>query len=128
MTIMTRNERTGEALAVWNATPYVDANIGANDSLREMILSDAYQFSAYAVDGGHVLLVTPLGKTLVRPRVRCGVDLLEFDHLTTRNHPARVARRARVRFWMNLSSIADLGDRLRAAPEKRCPFDSFFTT
>jgi hypothetical protein len=112
--------RTAAALAAWGTVRTIEADNPVQEDVRCEILADAGEFTAYGVRDGRVLLITPLGMTLVSPSgTTGGRPIVVFDHLAC-------DRSYRTRFWMNASSVADLGDRLRARPECRRPFDSFF--
>jgi hypothetical protein len=106
------------SLAQWFDMPR-DCNASHSDEIRERILNEAYQFTAFGVFENEVLLKTPNGRVLCTAKKIQGCSVVEFDWVETRKW-------ARVTFWMNESSVKDLGEKIRKSPEKRCSFDELF--
>lgn len=102
------------ALARW-FQPERYADRPEDDFVREEVLSEVYRAEAVAVHDGVVLVRTPSGACSIECDDERG--LVTFDYMTN-------ASWSRTRFWMNKSSVSDLGDILRAAP--RVDFDSLF--
>lgn len=100
-------------LARWFTAP-VNANGSHDDVQREEVLSEVYQASIVAVSGSTTMVKTPNGVVAIERKA----DLVDFDYVadTTWTH---------IRFWMNASSVKDLGHVLRSKP--RGDFDSLFT-
>lgn len=92
----------------------------ADEFEREEILSDLYRFDAYGVSADRkVIIATPNGRAIVQLIDYEGSPLITFEYV-------RHGRWGKTTFWFNPNSVADLGERLRAAPEKRTDFDTLF--
>lgn len=109
-------------LTAWYATPAYACG-PHDDEARCGVLGEAYRFTAYATrraDDGPalVLLETPGGRCLLETRGVAGARVVWFDYA-----PAGGGRRTR--FWMNASSVADLGRLVRRSPARR-PFADLF--
>jgi hypothetical protein len=105
-------------LAQWFQIPE-DRSGPADDFVREEILSEVYRFTEYAISDRAVIFRTPHGRAIAEARDNGGCPIVDFDYVPD-------DRVIRLRFWMNASSVADLGERLRAQPEKRRTFDELF--
>lgn len=103
------------SLARW-FQPERYANRPEDDFLREEILNDLYHAQAVAVQGDSTLVRTPLGACCIEPHPQ-QEGLLVFDYVSNE-------RWERTSFWMNRSSVRDLGDVLRAA--SRADYDAIF--
>jgi hypothetical protein len=102
-------------LARWFTIPE-DASGAGDDFIREDILGDLYANArAVGIHEGTVLVETERGMAMIERDPR---DIVVFDYVEN-------DRWRRVRFWMNASSVRDLGERLRALPRR--PFDEMFT-
>lgn len=86
------------------ALPAINVDRAEFDFDREQILTDAYQFHYWAVQGDDVLLATPKGVTLLRTDQLQGI--VDIDHVPT-------GRKERVHFWINAQSVQDLSTRLK---------------
>lgn len=106
------------ALARWFDIPR-DASGPCDDLTRELVLDDVMHATAVAVSGDDVLARTPLGACMMRTNDDDTCPLVFFDHV-------RNDRWTRVTFWMNASSVRDIGNALRLAP--RASLDDLFTT
>jgi hypothetical protein len=106
------------SLAQWFMMP-ADCNRPQDDEVREKVLNEVYSFQAYAVNGDSVLLKTPNGRVMCTSKTVKGCPIVEFDWVPT-------GMWVRQSFWMNKSSVNDLGTKLRASPEKRRSFDELF--
>jgi hypothetical protein len=104
------------ALARW-FQPERYADRPEDDFVREEILSEVYNAEACAVHDGTVLVRTPSGACCIEKIDADGSPLVTFDYVSNTNW-------TRTKFWMNASSVRDLGDRLRAVP--RASFDALF--
>jgi hypothetical protein len=98
----------GFSLARWFDSPH-DASGPQDDAARERVLDDVMHATLVAVNGDEVLVRTPTGACHIEVVEQQGVDLVMFDHVED-------GRWNRVRFWMNASSVVDVGRALRAAP------------
>lgn len=85
------------------------ANRPEDDFVREEILTEVYQAERVAVSGKTVLVKTPNGACMIERRDVDGSPLVFFDYVEN-------ARWTRTNFWMNASSVRDLGERLRSVP------------
>jgi hypothetical protein len=116
------------ALAAWYQTP-TDLNDAAGKFLRDDIDNEVYRFTAYGVRDGKVIVKTPGGRCLIEVREIQGCKIMTFDFVA---NPGAVGvctgepLPPRTTHWRNLSSVADLGGRLRARPELRRDFDALF--
>jgi hypothetical protein len=121
MTTATRPTTTADRRfqpAAWFTAPRsIDTPEGGSE--REDVLNDVYRFTAFAARGDVVAVRTPNGRALLEARTVRGCRLVDVDYV-----PA--GRVERVSFRMNASSLSDLGDRLRAAADKRADFDTLF--
>jgi hypothetical protein len=109
---------TVSSLAQWfQASKCVNGS--EHDEIREEILSECYQFTEFGVSGETVILRTPRGRVCIDITNIGGTKVVEFDYVPNN-------QTVRTKFWMNHKSVADLGNRLRQAPEKRRPFDEIF--
>lgn len=102
-------------LARWFDIP-IDAN-SEDHPAREEILGAVWQATAVGVAGGRVIVKTPLGACIMERAEIQGCPVVMFDHVCD-------DRWTRTRFWMNASSVKELGERLRQLP--RAPFDALF--
>jgi hypothetical protein len=104
-------------LARWFQTERY-ANRPEDDFLREEILDDLYaNGQAVACQNGTVLVRTANGAAMIERRDEQGSPLVVIDYV-------RHDRWERTNFWMNASSVSDLGERLRALPRES--FDVLF--
>lgn len=100
--------RVRSPLDVVASGPIKFADGPADDFLREELLNDVYLASAVAVNADRLVLAkTPRGCCVMRVTSERGAEIVMFDHL---------AGDQRVSFWMNKSSVRDLGDHLRKLP------------
>jgi hypothetical protein len=105
------------ALARW-FQPERFANRPEDDYVRDEILNDLYDAEAVAVRGDTVLVRTAKGACMIEKRdVGCKSALVDFDYVSSE-------RWERTAFWMNESSVRDLGEALRSKP--RADFDAIF--
>lgn len=92
----------------------------ATEEERDLILSVAHEFRAYAVDGKTVVMATRWGRVVAEAVDHQGAPLVWFDW-----YPQD--RAERVRFWVNAATVRDLGESLRRRPEARVRFDQLMT-
>lgn len=105
------------ALARW-FQPERFANRPEDDFVRDEILNDLYDAEAVAVCGDTVLVRTAKGACMIEKRdAGCRSALVNFDYVSNE-------RWERTSFWMNESSVRDLGETLRSKP--RADFDAIF--
>ena len=103
-----------DATAQWFITPN-DVSQPHQDFEREEILKQVSQFTQFGVHGNVVVMKVPNGRVMM---TRDG-DIIWFDAVPR-------GRWERLRFWMNRPSVRHIGEALRAASEKRRPFDVIF--
>lgn len=103
-------------LARWFTNP-VQANGPASKFTREDVLHEVYKADKIGVRDGVVIARCPKGVAIIETTVVQGAKLVEFDYVEDN-------RWARTTFWMNASSVKDLGNILRGLP--RASFDDLF--
>lgn len=104
------------SLARWFNIP-ADASGPYDDEVREEILSDLYaNAKAVGVLEGKTFVQTEKGAAIIEPHADYP-EVVVFDYVENR-------RWRRVSFWMNASSVSDLGEVLRSVPRR--PFDELF--
>ena len=104
------------SLAQW-FTPAVDISNDQGEFLREDLINDVYQFTAFGVSKtGQVIVHTPDGRCIIEKKTERGCSLVWFDYVVN-------GRWTHYKFWFNESSVKDLGDLFRKSPEKRKDFD-----
>lgn len=107
---------TAFTLARW-FQPEEEINGVTHDELREEILSEVQNATAIAVKGSTVLARTPRGVCAMEAKEVRGCKVVTFDMVWN-------DRWTRQSFWMNASSVADLGAALRTKP--RVAFNTVF--
>lgn len=93
------------------------ANGPQDDFTRERLLSSLYDGTHVACSGDTVLVKTPLGACMIEVERHGAGKLVHFDFVNDTTWE-------RIRFWMNASSVEDLGAHLRTLP--RADFDALF--
>jgi hypothetical protein len=116
-------EYTGSthALAVWFglATPIHPCTGSDGEATRDRILASVYAFRAFGVSGRTVIIDGPKGRTLIERKMAKGCPVVVFTHNDRGTWKLST-------FWMNASSVRDLGDLLRASPAKRIDFMTLY--
>ncbi len=105
-------------MAQW-FTPAVDISNEQGDFLREDLLGDIYQFTAFGVQKDKIIVHTPGGRCIIEKKVERGCPLVWFDYVVN-------DRWTHYKFWFNEATVKDLGDAFRKHPEKRKEFDWLF--
>lgn len=108
---------TSTLLSGWFAAPEM-ANGPEQDHIRDDILEKCFKCTAWAARGDAVIMRVD-GGVVVAQVDQPLKDLVKFDY----NQFPQIRR---VQFWMNKSSVKDLGDHLRTLPLLRVDFDSLF--
>ena len=86
----------------------------------EGLLGEAYQFTAWAMRGGQVLLQTPRGRILLAKKEQAGVVVIVAKWAPSA-HPDHLYLA-----WVNVSTLANLGITLRAAQAKRVRYAEIY--
>lgn len=85
-----------------------------DEFLREDILDDVSKATACAVRDGQVIARTPRGACVIRKEAIGGWPVVVFDHVEL----IETGPFGRRTFWMNASSAAPIGERLRGLPRR----------
>jgi hypothetical protein len=93
------------------------ADSAEDDPVRNEVLRDLAEAIAHAVHENVVVIETPLGAALLEATTMDGAPIVLVDHIR-RDHWARV------QFWTNASSLADVYARLHTLP--RLTFEQIF--
>jgi hypothetical protein len=107
---------SGLMLKRWFAMP-LRADGPEDDPVRNEVLRDLAEASAHGVHDNLVVVETPLGAALLEAMTMKGSPIVLIDHIR-RDHWARV------QFWTNASSLAEVYTRLRTLP--RVAFEQIF--
>lgn len=102
------------ALAQW----FTDGQ-PADEFTREDLLGKCFQATAFGVHGDTVIMRVPGGRMIAEKRTVQGAPLVFFEYCDD-------VHWGKTTFWFNASSVAELGDWLRARPQLRVSFDSIF--
>lgn len=100
-------------LATWFTLPVVDVAgpDPASEAVRVRILVGVCDVVRFGVDGQHVVVESPTGKTMIE---RQG-DLARLEHVD-------VGGKARQTFWMNAVSLGNISAALQSVPQRRRGF------
>lgn len=102
-------------LAQW-FTPAVDISNEQGEFLREDLINDVYQFTAFGVKEGSIIVHTPGGRCIIEKKMEGKSSLVWFDYVVN-------GRWTHYKFWFNESSVKDLGNLFRKSPQKRKDYD-----
>jgi len=90
----------------------------ANEFEREEILNQAYNFEKFAVRDGVVVIKHPDGRIRLTEEAGLGLILItSFPDDDTEGVKT---------FWMNISSLHDLGNKLRVSDQRRVSPDTIW--
>lgn len=104
------------SLAAWFVEAH-DVSGPYDDEIREALLAELDRAIAWGKHGRDVLVATPRSRAVLTPKSVDGCRLVEFDVVTDRTiETESVSLSGRYSFWMNASSVAGLGSRLRETP------------
>jgi hypothetical protein len=101
------------SLAAWFDIP-MEASGPNDDEAREAVLMEASKATAYSEEAGTVLFDCPRGRVLFS--YAPGTPDKDDEPIVTFIDYVEKGRWARIRFWMNTSSIRDLLERRRSLP------------